>query len=197
MAAAVTNRGVIDKYRAVERLRDRDADAGLLTGGAEEFGAFYLRHEADVLGFFLRRVGGADVAADLCAETFARALESRGSFDPGRGEARAWLFGIARHVLAESLEKGRVLDEARVRLRLEPLVIDDDDVARLSLLADEPAVRALEELPSEYRAAVAGRVIEERDYEELAVSLRCSNSLVRQRVSRGLRTMRDRLEGSE
>ena len=169
-------------------------DAGLLVGGPEQYGAFYLRHERDVLVFFLRRAGGADLAADLCAETFARALEGRASFDPSRGPARAWLFGIARHVLAESLEKGRVLDEARRRLQLEPLVLDDTDLARLAALADEPAVRALEELPPEQRQAVAGRVIEDRDYAELAVSLRCSQSLVRQRVSRGLRALRNRLE---
>jgi DNA-directed RNA polymerase specialized sigma24 family protein len=38
-------------------------------------------------------------------------------------------------------------------------------------------------------------VVEELGYDELAVSLRCSPSLVRQGVSRGLRAMRDRLEG--
>lgn len=196
-AAAVTKRRAVDKYRLVGTARDPDADAGLLMGSAEEFGAFYLRHETDVLRFFLRRVGGADLAADLCAETFARALESRGSFDPGRGEARAWLFGIARHVLAASLEKGRVLDETRVRLGLEPLVIDDDDVARLVQLAEGPAMRALEDLPGEQRDAITGRVLEDRTYGDLEVALQCSQSLIRQRVSRGLRAMRDRLEEAE
>jgi RNA polymerase sigma factor (sigma-70 family) len=186
---------VIGKYRLMSVPRGRDPDAALLLGSPAEFGEFYLRHEAGILGFFLRRVGGAvDVAADLCAETFARALESRRSFDPGRGVARAWLFGIARHVLAESLERGRVLDETRVRLQFEPLVLDDGDVVRIARLADAPAVRALGELPAEQREAVAGRVIDERDYDELAASLQCSPSLVRQRVSRGLRALRDRLE---
>ncbi len=176
--------------------REGTADGALLAGGPQEYGAFYLRHEASVLGFLLRRVGKAELAADLCAETFARALESRRSFDPRRGEPRAWLFGIARHVLAESLERGRVLDATRMRLAFEPLVLDDEDIERLAELADEPAVAALEELPSEQRDAVAGRVIDERAYDELAASLRCSNSLVRQRVSRGLRALRERLEGA-
>jgi RNA polymerase sigma factor (sigma-70 family) len=194
----VTNRRVIGKYRLMMDPGGIAADAALLVGSPAEFGAFYLRHEAGVLGFFLRRVGGAsDLAADLCAETFARALEGRRSFDSTRGEARGWLFGIARHVLAESLERGRVLDETRVRLRLEPLVLDDEDLARIAELGDEPAVRALEELAADQREAVAGRVIDQRNYEELAASLRCSPSLVRQRVSRGLRSMRQRLEGAQ
>jgi RNA polymerase sigma-70 factor (ECF subfamily) len=193
---AVTTAGEIHKYQAMSAPREGAADEALLAGGPEDFGAFYLRHEASVLGFFLRRAGRADLAADLCAETFARVLESRRTFDAGRGEPRAWMFGIARHVLAESLERGRVLDETRRRLAFEPLVVDDDDIARLAELADEPAVAALVDLPSEQRDAVAGRVIDERAYEELAASLRCSNSLVRQRVSRGLRALRERLEGT-
>ncbi|MGA2471727.1 MAG: RNA polymerase sigma factor [Solirubrobacteraceae bacterium] len=171
-------------------------DARLLAGGAGEFGAFYARHEADVLRFLLHRAGGVEQAADLCAETFARALEHRRSFDPSRGEARAWLFGIARHVLAASYAKGQVIDEARRRLALEPLLLDDADIARLERLADEPALQALEQLPTEQRDAVAGRVIDDRSYQDLAASLACSESVIRQRVSRGLRAIRDRLEGA-
>ena len=122
-------------------------------------------------------------------------MEHRRSFDPSRGEGRAWLFGIARHVLAESVSKGRVLDETRVRLALEPLAIDDDSLERLSELADDIAMEALRELPGEQREAVEARVLEDRDYRELAVTLECSESVVRQRVSRGLRAIRDRLDG--
>jgi RNA polymerase sigma factor (sigma-70 family) len=50
------------------------------------------------------------------------------------------------------------------------------------------------ELPDDQRRAVQGRVIEERDYPELARNLACSESVVRQRVSRGLRSLRERLE---
>jgi RNA polymerase sigma-70 factor (ECF subfamily) len=83
-------------------------DAELLGGDATCFAAFYRRHEDAVPGFFLRRAGSADLAADLTAETFARALEGRRRYDARRGDAGAWLFGIARHLLRRSLERGRV-----------------------------------------------------------------------------------------
>ena len=38
------------------------------------FAIFYRRHEAAVLGYFMRRSGNAELAADLAAETFAAAL---------------------------------------------------------------------------------------------------------------------------
>ena len=55
------------------------------------FGVLYRRHENAVLGYFLRRTGDADIAADLAAETFAAALLGARRFKPERGEAVGWL----------------------------------------------------------------------------------------------------------
>jgi RNA polymerase sigma-70 factor (ECF subfamily) len=173
------------------------SDAELLGGDADAFGAFYARHEDFVLAVFVRRLGSgrADLAADLTAETFAEALASRGSFDVSRGEPRAWLYGIARHVLADSLERRQVRDRARRRLRVERLELDDEAIARIDELTGDVALAALEGLPDEQRFAVRGRVLDDADYAALARELRCSPSVARQRVSRGLRALRDRLEG--
>lgn len=176
------------------RPRDPRSDAALLRGDARAFAAFYRRHEDAVLGFFLRRTGRADAAADLTAETFARALAGRARVDPALGDPSAWLFGIARNLLATSIRRGRVEDEARRRLGIEPLALDDAALARIDALDGDPAVNALAALPPEQRDAVLGRVIDEQDYAALAARLQCSESVVRQRVSRGLRTLRTRLE---
>jgi DNA-directed RNA polymerase specialized sigma24 family protein len=105
-----------------------------------------------------------------------------------------WLFGIARHLLATSLQRGRVDDSMRRRLGMEPLALDDHALARIDELGGYPAVAALDELSTDQRAAVVGRVVDERSYPELASRLQCSESVVRQRVSRGLRTLRTRLD---
>ena len=54
--------------------------------------------------------------------------------------------------------------------------------------------RLLAELPNEQREAIRARVLEERAYADIASQLRCSPQVVRQRVSRGLRTLRTRME---
>lgn len=173
-------------------------DAELLAATSsdpEAFGAFYRRQERVLLSYFRRVSGSVEVAADLTAETFAQALASLDRYDPALGEPGAWLFGIARHVLARSLERGRVEDRARVQLGMTRLVIDDEVFERIDALtsSDGVANAALDELPAPTRAAVAGRVIGEQDYGELARALSCSESLVRQRVSRGLARMRRQL----
>jgi RNA polymerase sigma factor (sigma-70 family) len=179
---------------------DRMDDAALLASAAanaETFAAFYRRFERPVLGFFVRAPASAELAADLTAETFARALESVGNYDAAKGRPDQWLFGIARNALHASYRQGRVDASARKRLGLPRLVIDDhaaETITRLSMSRDETTL-ALAELPQEQRQAIDARVLQDRGYSEIAGELRCSEAVVRQRVSRGLRTLRTRLAG--
>jgi RNA polymerase sigma-70 factor (ECF subfamily) len=167
------------------------------TADARAFAAFYRQFERGVLGFFMRATGRAELAADLTAETFARALESIDNYDPARGRADHWLFGIARNVLSSSCRRGRVEADARERLGLPPLFLDDhatDTIARLAA-SEEHATLALAGLPEEQQRAIHAHVLQERDYADIARDLHCSEAVVRQRVSRGLRTLRARLAG--
>ncbi len=173
-------------------------DATLLSASVDDpqaFGAFYDRYEQLMLGYFVRNTGRADLAADLTAEVFAAALASTSSYRPAKGSARGWLFGIARHQLADLWERGRVEDRARRSLGMEPLALEDPELARIEELADSEGqvLDALSALPADQRIAVEGRVVQERGYAELAERLRCSESVVRKRVSRGLHSMRTSL----
>lgn len=47
-----------------------------------------------------------DPAADLTAKTFAAALVARRRHRASRGPARAWLYGIAAHKLADWQRRG-------------------------------------------------------------------------------------------
>ena len=56
------------------------------------------------------------------------------------------------------------------------------------------ALLELERLSAEQRGAIEGRVLHETEYDELARRLRCSESVVRKRVSRGFAELRTRLK---
>jgi RNA polymerase sigma-70 factor (ECF subfamily) len=178
-------------------------DAQLLERSHEDpqaFAAFYRRHLPVVLRFVLGRVGDRELSADLTAEVFAAALLARRSFDPARGHARAWLCTIAANKIADSLRRGRVEDACRRRLQMAPVGFDDDDLGRVEERADAgSAVGNLEELfaglPADTRAVLEARVVDDRDYAEIAAQLGCSESVVRQRVSRGLARLRLQLTG--
>jgi RNA polymerase sigma factor (sigma-70 family) len=157
------------------------------------FAAFYSRHERLVLGFFVGRVGDAEVAADLVAETFAAALSAIPRFRRRREPPTAWLLGIARNILAMSSRRGRVEARARRRLGMPQLTLTDEALERIEGL-DATALELLGGLPPRAREAVKARVVDERDYPDIARDLRCSEAVVRKRVSRGLASLRDQME---
>src|SRR6202035_4683343 len=162
-----------------ERL-DQEMLLGAASSDAQAFAAFYRLYERRVLGFFMRATGRPELAADLTAETFARALEAVASYDPARGRADQWLFGIARNVLGSSYREGWVQSAARRRLGLPRLVLDDhasETIARLTE-GEEQAALALARLPPEQRHAIQARVVQDRDYAEIAGELRCSEAVV-------------------
>ncbi|GGO56989.1 RNA polymerase sigma factor [Streptomyces lasiicapitis] len=76
-------------------------DEELLSRTARDPAAFeplVVRHSAALHGYFARRAPHA--ADDLLAELWLQAYAARRGFDPARGPARAWLFGVARNVLS-------------------------------------------------------------------------------------------------
>jgi len=175
----------------------RCSDAELLARtptDARAFGVLYERWEGAMLGWLLRRTGDPDVVVDLAAEVFAAALGAADRFTPAGGDESAgpWLFAIARNTLISSLRRGQVEQRARERLaHWEPLDLDGVDVQAIAALdGDGELTHALERLPPAQREAVRLRVIDEREYDEIASELRCSSLVVRKNVSRGLRALR-------
>jgi len=94
---------------------------------AMEFDQLYRSSRDDVYAYAAGLLRDPAAAEDVTATTFERAYRKRSRFDPGRGSARAWLFGIARNA---------ALDELRRRGRQAALTADPVDVASL---ADHPA----------------------------------------------------------
>jgi RNA polymerase sigma factor (sigma-70 family) len=169
-------------------------------GDGEAFGEFYRRRRALVLAYLRPRVPDAETAADLLAEAFAAALLAvRDSARAIPDQPVAWLMTIARNKLIDSVRRGRVEQAARERLALAPLEIDDRDVARIEELAASTDVAgSLEQLlPADQHAALKARILDELEYAEIASNLRCSEAVVRKRVSRALRTLRAGLEAPE
>jgi RNA polymerase sigma factor (sigma-70 family) len=149
----------------------------------------YEDHAEAVLAYLLRRTGSAEHAADLLSEVFAAVL-APGRRPRIRGSARAWLFGIANHKVADFFRRGFVEDRARRRVGMERVVFTHDELARAEELIDVArggSMRALvDDLPEDQRDAVLARIVDERSYSEIATTYGCSEETARQRVSRGL-----------
>jgi RNA polymerase sigma factor (sigma-70 family) len=69
-----------------------------------EFERLYRANVDAVTAYFARRTADPHAVADLTADTFVAVITGFGSFDPRKGTARAWVFGIARRVYASYCE---------------------------------------------------------------------------------------------
>lgn len=83
-----------------------------------EFEPLVERHSQALHGYLARR--SPDSADDLLSEVWLAAYAGRKTYDPSRGPVRAWLFGIARNVLANDLRR-------RYQVPLAPGVSDTEN----------------------------------------------------------------------
>lgn len=164
---------------------------------ADAFAAFYDRYEASLVGYFTRRTGDPEVAADLTAEVFAAALAAAHRYRAEAPTAAGWLFAIAHNKLLKSLRRGRVEAASRRRLGIrEPISLAAEELEHVerAASADGWVTELLERLPALQRDAVRARILDERSYPDIAGELQTSELVVRQRVSRGLSKLRAELE---
>jgi RNA polymerase sigma factor (sigma-70 family) len=167
-----------------------------VTLSADEIADLYDRHAEAVLAFLVRRTWDPEVAVDILAETFAVALEGRRRFRGGDDEAaRAWLYGIARHLVADHFRRTGAQRRALARLGIELRPLTDVEYERIEDLAGSRELRdevaeKLDGLPVDQREAVRLRVVEEQGYQALSKALDISPDTARARVSRGLQALR-------
>lgn len=159
---------------------------------SEAFGIFYRRHQDSLTAFLIHQTRDFDLAQDLVAESFAVAYSKAGRFDPVRGDGRRWLFGIARIAMLASNRVGGVENATRRKIGMTTRSYSDEAWDRVEARVDSSmseVVAGLGDLSDEERDAVIARVIQDRDYAEIARELEVSEDVIRQRVSRGLRKL--------
>jgi RNA polymerase sigma factor (sigma-70 family) len=142
----------VDDSTLVERLAQGDTSA---------LGDLYDRHSRGLFAF-LARVASFDEAEDLVHTTFLRASTRAKSYDPKKGEARGWLFGIAAKVVQE--RRRALLRRARAFLRAKT-----SETTTTSTTGERNDVaRALETLSEAKRVVVVLSEVEGFSCQEIA-----------------------------
>lgn len=168
---------------------------------AEHFASLYERMAQDLLVFLTRRTGNPDVALDLVSQTFVEGFAKRGQFR-GRSleQAESWLWSVGRRQLSDYWRRGQVERKALEHAGcVAPRAMTDDEYERVEALAGTSTRNArlhrnMQALPEEQRSAVYLRIVQEREYDDIAVTLSISEQAARARVSRGLRTLAERMD---
>lgn len=157
----------------------------------ERFNGLFTRTHAALLAYALRRVDDPGDAAEIVAETFLVAWRRIDSV-PAGDDARPWLFGVARRVLANHRRGERRRAALTEKLRLElrevtvpaPEVVDHDLAAAMAMLSpdDRELLRLL--------------AWEELDRDQIAAALGISKGTARVRIHRARQRLEKALEKS-
>ena len=153
----------------------------------ERFRALYEAHYGDVLAYCRRRA--PDVAEDAVAETFTVAWRRLDDVPPGH-EARLWLYGTARRVLANQHRSGRRADRLHLRLVRAARPAAEWPADEIDRSDVEPVMAALSTLKPDDQEVLRLVAWEELSHADAAVVLGCSVNAVAIRVHRA----RERLE---
>jgi RNA polymerase sigma factor (sigma-70 family) len=180
--------GMDERHRA-------SSDAAAIEESLEAPGSFAVvfdRHYDAIWGYLCRRAGAA-IADELAGETFLRAFATRARYDPARGDAGPWLYGIATNLLRRHARTELRRRRAYARAA-EPENVDDgferadarlDAVARLSA-----AAAALERLSAADRETLLLFALSELDYAGIAIATGVPVGTVRSRLHRARREIR-------
>ncbi len=156
----------------------------------EALAELYLRYRERLYSWFRLRLPEA-AASELTAELFAQVAVGLKRFrDEADGSAAPWLYGIAKNLVRRYYERGRIEETGRRRLGLPIHSYEQDFEAveeriRASQLQGD-LESALDSLPQAQRDALELRIVGELPYQEVAVTLGCSETAARIRVMRAL-----------
>lgn len=147
------------------------------------FGELYEANWGPILGYVLRRTDSPDDAADVIAETFLTAWRRLDAVPPD-DDARLWLYGVARRLLANHHRGQRRQSLLTDRLRGQLAVTYEPPEFTGDLAVIAAAFRALPEPDRELLALVAWEGL---DHGQIAAVLGCSRNAVRIRLHRARR----------
>ncbi len=155
------------------------------------FGALVERHQQLVFGVALARCGDPVLAEDVAQEAFVTAWrELKDLRDVER--VGAWMAGIARNLAASASRKRARGGEGAAAIAAEPVAAvappEDDALEREDR---ELLARALAEVPEAHREALVLDSVEGESIANIAAVLDVREELVKQRLSRGRKALRD------
>lgn len=143
----------------------------------------------------LRLTANPTAAEDLVQDTILRALRGWASFRPG-SNARAWLVTILRNQFISGWRSARRAGPS-VDLEAIPELSDPDDPDPeghfFANLVDDEVLRALDQLPEEFREVVVLSDLEGLPYGEVAEALGIPLGTVKSRIFRARRILQGQL----
>lgn len=95
------------ELKQTERQQKQSSSPERKSRANADFEALYRDSRDDLYAYLAFLLSDRSLAEEVTAQAFERAFTRRASFDPLRGDLRAWLFRIARNAAIDELRRGK------------------------------------------------------------------------------------------
>lgn len=164
------------------------------------FGPLFEHYYDEILNYTVRSTGNVEVARDITAETFFKALRNIHKYTWKRVPFSAWLYKIAAHEIAAYYRKGvyRVasLDDLQFKgfEPVSPYNLEEEVLAAEKTLQKHEdwlmCCKAVQKLPGKYQDVITLRFFAGKKISEISVILDKPEGTVKSLLHRGLKRLR-------
>jgi RNA polymerase sigma-70 factor, ECF subfamily len=179
-----------DTQRIARGLRQRDVT--LLQALVEQY-------QYRLVRYLIYLLGRHDDVDDLVQETWLRVLERGQSYD-GHSRFEPWLFTIARNLAIDQMRRRRMVSLETEGDGESPSPVSNEPSPFILAARTEDSQRlaqSMQTLEFIYREVLVLRFQEDLSLQEVAGVVGAPVSTVASRIYRGLRTLREQLEGGK
>ena len=132
----------------------------------ENFGEVYDTYAQKIYQFIYYKTYNKEIAEDLVSQTFLRALEKLHYFDPAKGTMSAWLYQIARNIVADHYRARKYtvdIEDVWDLASDQNVELDLENREQLEELRE-----VLKKLPGDQRDMLILRIWQDLSYKEIA-----------------------------
>ncbi|NOK61284.1 MAG: hypothetical protein GFH27_549305n53 [Chloroflexi bacterium AL-W] len=158
----------------------------------ESFEDFYASHQRAIETHLIRLVSDPEVAADLCQDSFLKAMRGWNQRDSSANTI-AWLYRIATNTAYDYLRRRRRIQF--ISLENIPGTLNTATTPAPQVDEQSPVYEALAQLPSKYKLPLVLHSCAGHTVGEIADALGCTNSTIKTRLFRARETFRQVYQG--
>ena len=157
-------------------------------GSKQAFGELVVRYERRLIRVILQFVKSVEQAEDLAQETFIKAYERLGQFDPAR-RFGPWLFRIGVNQTLDHLRRRKrrgwwlLFTDHRTERQPDPATADP----RQALDLQQEVEKVLDQIPENYRIVLMLRDLQNFSTSEIAAMLGRKEATIRWRLAEARR----------
>jgi len=188
-------RQAAEENHAGEMPTDENLIKQVLSGDTDAFAVIVDRYKARVFTLAYRMLACREEAEDISQEAFVKIYGSLKKYDAGLTRFSTWIYRITYNLCVDHLRK-----------RKETAPLEEDMLAASSKAPEELAVaadsarrlhKAVQSLPEQYRVPLVLFHFQGLSYQEICRVLNVPMSIVKNRLFRARKILRQKLDGGE